>query len=709
MFGKNNTSLHLQGIPVWATLLFFLSAYPLWAQRSSPETLLQLVERFSEEEQLFEQYLAEKEMPNILQQKDGTLVKPMGVSPEGVLLYYRTFTSVLQNTQTHAIQRQAQLMESLTGRSQEVGIWDAGGVFAQHQELAGRVFQYDQTDQMNGHTTEVSSVLLGKGIRSGSQGMLPEGSGAVYDWNADRVEVAQAASQGLSLSNHSYGIKSENVPDWYFGCYITAARDWDALMYAAPQYLLVNAVGNSRGMAHNQDPLYGSPEQGFDELLGFSVSKNSLTVGSAQLDWGTERVSAIISDFSTIGPTDDGRIKPDLVSDGNGLHTATVGGTQAYTLSSGTSMAAPAVTGGLALLKEYAQRLGLPALNAASLKGLALHSASDLGEQGPDYEMGWGAFNGLSGIHFLQQLGYNSLLEERILRQGETHVLSVQARQGESLRISISWTDPAGEAQRLEVNNPVAALVNDLDLRLSRNGQIYYPWILDRNNAENPATQGDNTVDPYERIELTANEGEYLLQISHKGELLSGSQSYSLLISGASFSDCALHSPSEAEVIEANPEELVLGWNATGADAYRIGYRQLGEEWNYVKSETNTHRFTDLDWGAFYEFEFYSECGKAYRSKPSASVVVHYQEMDVYQPLSTSKVPRVFPNPARSYLMTSTPLQGKKYQIVNPSGTVVSEGIGEGAINTSLLSSGLYFLQIETKGADWTALKFYKE
>lgn len=710
MFGKSNTSMRLQGTPVWVGLLFFLFTTPFLAQTKSPEDLDQLIERFRSEERASEQLLIKKAIPESIQQKDGTLVKPIGFSPEGILLYYKTYTSLLaQNTQTHAVNRQAQLALPLRGQAQVVGIWDAGGVFDQHQELAGRVFQFDQSDQVNGHTTEVSSVLLGKGVRAGTQGMLPEGNGRVYDWNADRVEVAEAVSGGLSLSNHSYGIKSENVPDWYFGCYISAARDWDALMFAAPHYLLVNAAGNSRGLAHNQDPLFGAPGEGFDELLGFSVSKNSLTVGSAHLDWSAEGVRATVSSFSTIGPADDGRIKPDLVSDGNGLETATAGGAQAYTLSSGTSMAAPAVTGGLAMLKEYANRLELSDLKAASLKGLALHTASDLGEDGPDYEMGWGAFNGLSGIHFLQQLGYSSLLEEHLLEEGETHAISLYPREGEVLRISISWTDPAGEAQRLDANNPVAALVNDLDIRLSKNGQVFYPWTLDRNNPKAPAGRGDNTVDPYERIELSVSEGEYLLQVSHKGELLTGSQAYTLLISGASFSECNLETPSSVEVTEASQEELLLQWNTTGADAYRIGYRQLGEEWNYVRSETTTHRFTDLDWGGFYEFELYSECGKAYRSEPSAPLVVHYQEGDFYQTLSASNVPRVFPNPAGSFLMTSTPLQGKKYQIVNASGTVVSKGSGEGAISTSLLSSGLYFLQIETEGTDWTALKFYKE
>ena len=709
MFCKSKIILCLYQAPYLLSACLFFSGLSLYAQQQQTESLAQLIQRFKSEEIQTTELLQKRGLLQTIQEKDGTLVKPLYFSPEGTLLYYETFSSLAENTQTHSAVREAQLASPLLGSDQVVGIWDAGAIYEAHQELNGRIFQFDQATEVNSHATEVSSVLLGKGIRAQARGMLPEGIGRVYDWNSDRIEVAEAAAQGLALSNHSYGIKSENVPDWYFGCYIAASRDWDALMYAAPNYLLVNAAGNNRGMGYNLEPLYGSPLEGYDELLGFSVSKNSLTVGSAQLNWSEEGVQATVSSYSAIGPTDDGRIKPDLVSDGNALETATSGGTQNYTLASGTSMATPAVSGGLLQLKEYGERLGLPELKAASLKGLALHTASDLNEIGPDYQMGWGAYNGLAGIHFLQQLEYSSLLQELELGEADSYKLSLQAREGETLRISISWTDPAGEAQRLKVNDSVAALVNDLDIRLMKDGEAYFPWKLKRDNPKAAATRGDNSVDPYERIDVTAASGEYQLLISHKGQLRDGAQPFTLLVSGAVFSDCALSVPDEVEILDSNREGLVVSWKSSGAQAYRIGYRQLGEEWQYVKSETNEFEFTNLEWGGFYEIEVYSECGKAFRSAPSAPIIFHYQDQEAYESLGETGTPKVFPNPARSFLMTSTSMQGKPYQIVDASGTVVSKGKGEGAINTSVLSSGLYFLKIQTEGTDWTALKFYKE
>ena len=707
MFSPNTT------YRTWALLaLFGLQAVPAILAQQKPEQLGALIQRFRTEDVQLKQLLAQKQYSLLAYEKDGTLVKPSAISEEGIPLYYESFSlTVADVTRSASILPDAQLSTPLNGRGTEVGIWDAGAVRDNHQEFTGRLFQWDQAAEVNAHTTEVSSVLLAQGIKSEAKGMLPEGQGRVFDWHSDRLEVAEAAETGLRISNHSYGIKSENVPDWYFGCYITASRDWDALMYAAPHYLLVNAAGNSRGLGHNAEPLFGSPYEGYDELLGFSVSKNSLTVGSANLDWSdNETVSATPNTYSSIGPTDDGRIKPDLVSDGTLLETATAANPQAYTLVSGTSMAAPAVSGGLLQLQEYRLRLGQPALSAASLKGLALHTATEIGAPGPEVETGWGAFNALSAIHFLQQQEFASRLEEGLLRDGEELRYTIEAGANQTLKISLSWTDPAGEARRLNANDPSPVLVNDLDIRLYKEGQEYHPWALRLSDPAGNAQKADNRVDPYEQIELIAAQGTYELVISHKGVLTGQQQAYSLLISGAQFSDCALEKPQAVQLSGLDSEQLSLSWADSGADRYRIGYRQLGEDWQYVDSEENTYRFENLNLGGFYEFQVYGSCGLAYQSPPSEALVIHYQEGDNLSPLSADQsLPKVFPNPAGAFMLTSASMNGKNYQIIDASGTVIDQGKTEGPINTARLSSGLYFLQIQTEGTDWTALKFFKD
>ncbi|MFX5784919.1 S8 family serine peptidase, partial [Acinetobacter baumannii] len=64
-----------------------------------------------------------------------------------------------------------------------------------------------------------------------------------------------------------------------------------------------------------------------------------------------------MSSFSSWGPTDDGRIKPDLVADGVSVTSTGGNSTTSYATLSGTSMAAPNTTGSLLLLQEYYNRL----------------------------------------------------------------------------------------------------------------------------------------------------------------------------------------------------------------------------------------------------------------------------------------------------------------------------------------------------------------
>ena len=60
----------------------------------------------------------------------------------------------------------------------------------------------------------------------------------------------------MLVSNHSYGIKTDRVPDWYFGSYIKVSQDWDKIMHNAPYYLMVSAAGNSQNSYDNELPNY---------------------------------------------------------------------------------------------------------------------------------------------------------------------------------------------------------------------------------------------------------------------------------------------------------------------------------------------------------------------------------------------------------------------------------------------------------------------
>ena len=87
-----------------------------------------------------------------------------------------------------------------------------------------------------------------------------------------------------------------------------------------------------------------------------------------------------MSAYSSWGPTDDGRIKPDLVGTGDAILSSSANGDDAYSTLTGTSVSAPNVAGSLLLLQEfYARQTYGFTMRAATLKGLVLHTANEAG------------------------------------------------------------------------------------------------------------------------------------------------------------------------------------------------------------------------------------------------------------------------------------------------------------------------------------------
>ena len=98
-----------------------------------------------------------------------------------------------------------------------------------------------------------------------------------------------------------------------------------------------------------------------------------------------------MSSFSSWGPTDDGRIKPDLVANGEAVYSPLAGSNTAYGSYWGTSMATPNATGSTALLIEhYANLFSNGAIRSSTMKGLLIQTADDRGNAGPDYRYVWG-------------------------------------------------------------------------------------------------------------------------------------------------------------------------------------------------------------------------------------------------------------------------------------------------------------------------------
>lgn len=198
-----------------------------------------------------------------------------------------------------------------------------------------------------------------------------------------------------------------------------------------------------------------------------------------------------MTSFSSWGPTDDGRIKPDIVTDGQSVYSTTDNTDSSYGYSSGTSMASPGAAGSLFLLQELSQQI-VPNkfMRSATIKGLAIHTANEAGLfPGPDYKFGWGLLNIGEAATVLSNALTNKnsstsvdLVYENVLENKASYSVNVIASGNKPLKATLSWTDIKGELET-SLNDTTRRLINDLDLKITKDSIIYYPWRLNPKSA----------------------------------------------------------------------------------------------------------------------------------------------------------------------------------------------------------------------------------
>ncbi|MCX6283698.1 MAG: S8 family serine peptidase, partial [Bacteroidetes bacterium] len=292
-------------------------------------------------------------------------------------------------------------------------------------------------------------------------------------------------------------------------------------------------VNNAWVQSNTVRNLNGGPN-GWDCISsGFGVSKNIMTVGAVYSipNGYTSPADVVHASFSGTGPTDDGRIKPDIVADGIGLYSTLSGGNTSYGSMSGTSMATPNVTGSLGLLQEHYHNLHGHYMRSSTLRGLAIHTADEAGSNpGPDYKFGWGLLDIASAANALSKLCTTLVLEDT-LSNGNTLTFNLNAQGTQPLVATLCWTDPPGTPPAPALNPPNLMLVNDLDMRID--GNTYKPWVLDPANVTAAATTGDNFRDNVEKIYIqNPSQGNHVLTITHKNSLTNGMQVFSLIVTG---------------------------------------------------------------------------------------------------------------------------------------------------------------------------------
>jgi hypothetical protein len=427
---------------------------------------------------------------------------------------------------------------NVQGQGMTAHIWDGGVARSTHNEFPNnKVMNMDFSTSPSFHATHVIGTVVAQGFQTNLRGVAFDASAKSFDWNNDYSQMSTEAANGMLVSNHSYWSGSSSST-WMFGAYDARARQLDQITFAAPFYLFVGSAGNDRNeFTSTVIGPYLNEKGGFNLVKGMHNAKNSITVGAVdQVNSYTGPQSVTMSAFSSWGPTDDGRIKPDIVTKGTNVRSTSSTSDTADAVSQGTSMAAPGVTGVAILMQQHHFAVKNQFMRAATLKGLLLHTADEAGFwPGPDYLFGWGLINAEKGANLISSTANNvTIMEENTLQDGLSYTIDVFATGTEPLVVSLSWTDRAGTANN-GVNDPTnLVLVNDLDVRVVGNNETFFPWTLDPQNPSLAAVRNsDNFRDNYEQIQIDMPvAGTYTIQVTHKGSLVSGQQNYSLLVSG---------------------------------------------------------------------------------------------------------------------------------------------------------------------------------
>ena len=381
---------------------------------------------------------------------------------------------------------------SITGAGMVAGVWepsampvDASGAVS-HELLAGKAT--NQAGQVvsakagdGNHAAHVTGTMIGRDLasRPSARGIAYAGTARNWDSVNDLTEMTGFAAAGFLVSNHSYGDENTQTANLsLYGAYDKEARDWDAMLKAAPNYLPFVAAGNEQKTSGNT-----ATKNGYDIMTGPAGSKNALAIGAVNADKS-------MSSYSNWGPTDDGRVKPDIVARGTAIDSAQAvneasgaltnsGYSGSVDSSSGTSYSSPAAAAGGLLLQEYFHSLNTRYMRSSTLKALMLGTAEDLGAPGPDYKFGWGLLNVEKAAFAIKKnspqgatlaTSTGSIIEEIATNPAADSTAEITrtvfAKGGEPLVVNIGWIDDEGPEQTAAegIDPSTSRLVYDFDL-----------------------------------------------------------------------------------------------------------------------------------------------------------------------------------------------------------------------------------------------------
>ncbi len=427
----------------------------------------------------------------------------------------------------------------LNGTGVRLGIWDE--TIDPHHDLRGKFIQEEKKLQSTSHGTHVAGIILGGGYaRRAAQGMATQAFAWAYNFRKDESstekyeweEMQEAYDKfKISLTNNSYGYAyDEAACADYFEYVYDYDAPFDILAREKPLMTHVFAAGNERDQAVCQNK--------FNRGYGSSTSrgKNLIYVGSVTGDGS-------MTSYSSWGPMDDGRLLPTVVAHGSKVLSTVL--SDEYGYKSGTSMAAPNVTGLLALVTEYYGRENQGAIPRSEfLRALVANCARDCESVGPDYASGYGLVDLPPMLEVVKNRWYTT---GKFTAQGGIQEHTIMIPNGTfRARVMLVWNDAVSKHPHTWGEK---ALINDLDLRVLSGGKTYFPWVLDPSNPDQEATTGIDHLNTMEQV-CIALPGETLKVQVEASTLPKPDQEYTLVWYFEQEPQAHILAPLEGEIVE---------------------------------------------------------------------------------------------------------------------------------------------------------------
>ncbi|MTG99352.1 MULTISPECIES: S8 family serine peptidase [Myroides] len=592
-------------------------------------------------------------MPVFGYTRDGSYYEVFDIDSNGMLLYRRLLNAGSRVTaRVDLINSPEGIIPSLNGLDMIAGVVDGELALANHEDFASeeyggsRIVERENDysgprdkrfEERKMHATHVAGTIAGGGKLSNgmSEGIAPKATIWSYSWNGDLIKMTKMAQEGVLVSNHSYGLNyfDDNGNLLHsslankFGSYEAESEKFDWVTYNYDNYLPVVAAGNDGDLTFAVHGYRSKTDKvNVDMLTGTSVSKNVVVVAAVHdvpNYIGAQDVR--LTYFSSQGPTNDFRIKPDIAAKGYKVYSPIYQNptkstnelkTNLYGNLSGTSMAAPAVSGVLLLWQQWALKVGKDhsPMKSATVRALMAHTADEAGiNPGPDHLFGWGLINALAGVQVLEaaelKKDYAFILEEKLITNQEFRK-TIDVKEPRKLIATLAWTDLPGKVSSENMDEEKmkvkSNLVNDLDIVVKKDGVSYFPWKLTKDWKNPIAIKGINDVDNIEKVEIDiAEPGKYEIVVSHNNELMTGAQNFSLVVTVGEFDDLVVEEPIIDPVDPVDPSkefkdlEFVL-WPNPATTSFNV---KMGEE--YIDAPVSVRIF-DLNSRLVGEFNYNS-------------------------------------------------------------------------------------------------------